>query len=235
MKKLTWYNEMGFFNNPFSIKPAAFHNTILGYDDLIDQMNQKIGESNILLLGGKYGTGKTSILKMIINEFKGKKRVIYYNCNNKEGPINFDKLLTNLNFFRRIFRIKKKNMIILLDEAQDLDKKDILKIENYYEQGFFKSVLLVSQEKISALTPSIKKKFANNQFMVRDITTKKAIEIIRKRIGDIDFISDKNLTLIFNKNKNTRAFLKNCEDVFRCAYGTGENEVTEVHIKQILG
>ena len=234
MKKLTWYNKMGFFNNPFSIKPAAFHNTILGYDDIINQMNQKIEESNILLLGGKYGTGKTSILKLIINEFKGKKRVIYYNCNNKEGPVDFDKFLTHINFFRRIFRIKKKNMILLLDEAQDLDKNDILKIENYYEQGFFKSVLLVSQEKISTLTPSIKEKLVNNKFMVEDITTKKAIELIRQRIGDLDFISDKNLTLIFNKNKNTRAFLKNCEDVFRYAYENEDNEVTQDHIKMIL-
>ena len=235
MKKVTWYNELGFFNNPFSIKPAAFHNSILGYDGILEDINQKIEESNVIQLGGKYGTGKTSILKLIISEFKGKKNVIYYNCNNKEGPVKFDKFLTNMCLFRRIFKIKKKNMLLLLDEAQDLDTKDINKIEDYYEEGFFKSVLLVSQEKISSLTPSMKERLVNNKFLIGDITSKKAIGIIRKRIGDIDFVSDKNLTLIFNKNKNTRAFLKNCEDVFRYTYENGDDEVTSAHIKDILG
>jgi len=235
MKKLTWYNELGFLDNPFSIKPAVFNNPILGYDGILEDINQKIEESNIIQLGGKYGTGKTSILKLIISEFKGKKNVIYYNCNNKEGPVKFDKFLTNMCLFRRVFRIKKRNMLLLLDEAQDLDTKDINKIEDYYEGGFFKSVLLVSQEKISSLTRTMNEKLVNNKFLVSNITSKNAIKIIRERIGDIDFVSDKNLILIFNKNRNIRAFLKNCEDVFRYTYESGDEEVTPTHIENILG
>ena len=35
MKKLTWFHELGFYSNPFSIKPAAFHNELMGYEGQI--------------------------------------------------------------------------------------------------------------------------------------------------------------------------------------------------------
>ncbi|MBL7054645.1 hypothetical protein ISS05_02720 [Candidatus Woesearchaeota archaeon] len=58
--------------------------------------------------------------------------------------------------------------------------------------------------------------------------------MIRKRIGNLKFISDKNIIRIFNKNNNLRAFLKNCEDVCRLAFENGDKEVTEKHIKKVL-
>ena len=63
MKKLTWYHELGFFDNPFSIKPAAFHNELMGYNQTIKEINKKVEESNIIFISGEYGTGKTTVLK----------------------------------------------------------------------------------------------------------------------------------------------------------------------------
>ncbi|MCK4521445.1 MAG: AAA family ATPase, partial [Nanoarchaeota archaeon] len=154
MKKTVWYHELGFFNNPFSIKPAALHNEIMGHNQTINEINRKIAELNIIFISGDYGTGKTTVLKKIIDEFKGRKRVffkernvIYYNCNQSDKSIDFDKLLINAgSFFTRLFRIKKKKMIILLDEAQDMNKKDIEQVKKYYNSGFFKSVIFVSKK-----------------------------------------------------------------------------------------
>ena len=235
MKKLTWFHELGFFNNPFSIKPAAFHNELMGYNQTIKQINKKIEDSNIIFISGDYGTGKTTVLKKIINEFKGKKRVIYYNCNQSDKSIDFDELLTNVSWWRKLLGVRKKNMIILLDEAQDMNKKDLEQINAYYDEGFFKSVIFVSKEEDMKLTKELEELTGKNKFRIGNVDKTEAVKIIRKRIGNLKFISDQNIIMIFNKNKNPRSFLKNCEDVCRNAFENGSKKATEGHIKKVLG
>jgi len=169
MKKLTWYHNLGFFNNPFSIKPAAFHNELMGYDEITEEINEKIAESNTIFISGEYGTGKTTALKRIINEFKGGtfegKKVIYYNCNQSEESIDYDKLLIKAGgFLRKLFGVRKKGMIILLDEAQDMNKKDTEQIRNYYDEGFFKSVIFVSKKEDIKLTEELEELIGKNKF-----------------------------------------------------------------------
>ena len=62
-----------------------------------------------------------------------------------------------------------------------------------------------------------------------------AVKLSRNRIGDLKFISDDNLVKIFMKNRNPRAFLRNCENVFKYAYENGAQNVNDEHIKDILG
>jgi len=231
MKKLTWYHELGFFDNPFSIKPAAFHNELMGYNQTIKEINKKVEKSNIIFISGDYGTGKTTVLKKIINEFKGKKQVIYYNCNRSEKSIDFDELLTNVSWWRKLLGMRKKNMIILLDEAQDMIKKDIEQAKNYHDEGFFKSVIFVSKKE--DITKELEELIGKNKFKLGIIDKTEAVKIVRKRIGSLKFISDQNIIKIFNKNVNPRSFLKNCEDVCRHAFENGSKEVTEEHIKII--
>ena len=121
MEKL-WYNKLGFNNNPFSIKTAAFHNELFGLN-MQDTIN-KIETGSIIFIEGDYGTGKTTLLKGIVNKFGGKKKIIYYSCNRTEDNINVDKLMTNRTFFSKIFKTKPNDLILLLDEAQDLNETD---------------------------------------------------------------------------------------------------------------
>ncbi len=236
MKKSTWYHELGFFNNPFSIKPATFNNELMGYDQMVKDINNKVTQSNIILLSGDYGTGKTTILKKIIDEFRGEKRVIYYNCNQSEKSIDFDRLLINAGgFFRKLFRIKKKGMIILLDEAQDMNKKDLKQLKEYYDEEFFKSILFVSRTGDFQPTKELEDLVGENKFNFGVIGKTEAVKMIRERIGKLKFISDQSIIKIFNKNNNPRAFLKNCEDVCRYVFENGDEEVKEEHIKILDG
>lgn len=232
MKKITWYHKLGFDKNPFSIKPAAFHNNIFGYDKILQDINTKINDSNILFVHGAYGAGKTTILKGIINTFKGKRRVIYYNCNKAEGSINFDRLLFNAGgFFDKLFRIKRKNKILLLDEAQDLNKKDIFNIKAYFENRLFNSVILVSKKTDINLPKDLKKLIGkDNNYNLGILSQDEAITLIRKRIGDLQFLPDSTVLKIFKKNKNPRDFLKNCEEVCRNAFDLGADKVTDKHV-----
>ena len=233
MEKQTWYNELGFEKNPFSIKPTAIEE-IIGNQKKVRDLTEKIRDSNIILIYGEYGAGKTTILKSIIKEFKGKRKVIYYNCNQNDRSVDFDKLLTNVGLFRRIFRIKKKNMILFLDESQDLNLKDMERIKDYFYKDFFKSVVLVSKQEDLKLTDELNALIGDNKFKINSLNRDDAIKIVRKRIDDKMFISDNNIARIFAKNKNPRGFLKNCEDVCKYAFEKGKQAVSEEDIREVL-
>ena len=83
----TWYEEIGFYENPFSIKPGFLNSNIFGNENLVDTLFKKIKSGKVCYVKGDYGFGKTALLKKIFEEFKGKK-FIYYSCNIKEGNIN---------------------------------------------------------------------------------------------------------------------------------------------------
>ena len=218
MKKLTWYHKLGFFSNPFSIKPAAFQNELLGYESKIEDINSHISDSNIIFIFGEYGTGKTTVLKSIIDEFKARKRgcftgkkVIYYSCNQSDKSIDFDKLLVGVGgFFSRLFYIRKKNMIILIDEAQDLNRKDIRGVKEYHEKGFFKSVVFVSSKEGSLmLSDELKKLIGKNKYLFGNLDHAEAVDLVRGRIGDLHFISDDMIVMILRQNRNPRRHGKN--------------------------
>lgn len=151
MKK-TWYKELGFHNNPLSIKPAAFTHDVFGNDKIIADVVRSVSNSQIIFVHGPYGTGKTTLLKSLINVFGGKKKVAYFHCKNAKKELDLDNILTgNRGFFARLFGLKNKNMILLLDEVEVLSSKDFDNILDYFYDGYFKSVVLMAHKK-SALS-----------------------------------------------------------------------------------
>jgi replication-associated recombination protein RarA len=236
MKAKLWYNELGFSENPFTIKPAKFSKEIFGHKFTIEDIISRIKESKAILITGEYGTGKTSIVKKIISEFRGKLRIAYYNCNRSYKTIDFDRILRVAGgFFHWLFRIRKKGILLILDEAQDLNKKDMDKVAEYYEKGFFKSVVLATKGNDIQLTDSLKKLVEGNMFNITGINASDAVRIARNRIGSTKFISDKLIVEIFLRNKNPRKFLKNCEEVFRAAFDQGSRSVQKRHVEEVLG
>jgi len=130
-----WFREIGFHSNPFSIKPAAFHDHVFGYNKIIDDISYSILNNKVVVVEGEYGNGKSTILRRLLNDFGGKKQVIYYSCNRIDQRLNIKGLLTGrYGFFGRLFDIKSKNMILFLDEAQELGSKDYEKLYSYHQE-----------------------------------------------------------------------------------------------------
>lgn len=221
-----WYRELGFYNNPFSTKPAAFSDSTFGFEEMINEVNDEIINRKIIGIFGKYGTGKTTFLKGIIKRFGGKRKVIYYNLNKTEKHIDFHKLIIKSgNFFQRLFSIKRKNLILLLDEAQAINNHDLKTAIDNKEQGFFSSIVLVTSTDEIKIRKDIEE-IIDSSFQIGDLKKSEAIEFIRERIGDIYFIEDKIILEIFKINKNPRLFLKNCEDVCKHAFDNNKIQVT---------
>ena len=71
-----WFRELGFNNNPFSIKPAAFHDQVVGFEKVVDEISYGVLNNKVVVVEGDYGNGKSSILKRLLNDFGGKKQVV---------------------------------------------------------------------------------------------------------------------------------------------------------------
>jgi hypothetical protein len=231
-----WYKNLGFHSNPFSIKPAAFHDRLFGYNKVIDDISYGILNKKVIVVQGNYGNGKSSILRRLIHDFGGKKQVIYYSCNRIDQRLDVKELLNGrYGFFGRLFDMKPKDMILLLDEAQDLGPKDFEKLYSYYQEGFFKSIVFVGQGIDKELIP---KEFEPqlDEVSVGEVDTSTAVQVVRKRIGDIPLLSDIMIQTLFEKsNKNIRLLLKNCEEACRYAVNYGRETVTNDVIEAIFG
>jgi len=231
-----WFRELGFFNNPFSIKPAIFSDKVVGYEAVVDEISYGVLNKKMLFLEGEYGEGKSTILKRLINDFGGKKQVIYYSCNRIETRLNVKRLLNNrYGFWGKLFDMKPKDMILLLDEAQELCKKDYSKLYSYHQEGYLKSIVFVGKtfdkkeidEKVVELMKEVK---------LRKLTEDEAVKVIRRRVGSLPLLSDDVIKQVYNSsNKNIRILLKNLESLCKHAVNYGETKITDELVKEVLG
>ena len=231
-----WFRDLGFYSNPFSIKPAAFHDQVVGYDKVIDEVSYGILNNKVIVLDGDYGNGKSSILRRLLNDFGGKKQVIYYSCNRMEARLNMKSLLNGrYGFFGKMFDIKPKDMILLLDEAQELGEKDYQKLYSYYQEGYLKSIVLVGKNiETKKIVAELHKNLKEVSLDKIDEST--AVKVIRKRIGDLTLLPDAMVKKIFAmSNNNVRLLLKNCEEACRYAVQTGRKAVIDDVLAYVFG
>lgn len=230
---MTWYRKLGFYNNPFSIKPATLQNSVVAYD--MPFIYDKIDNAETVFIEGEYGTGKTTILKNIIRRYQGKNKIIYYSFNT--GVFNIRVLIEGANsFLRKVSGLRVRNIIMLLDEVHSMTVKDAKNLLKHYSEGTIQSIIFVSHDYDKVNFPEDFKPLLNGNILrTIDLTDKEAIELIKSRIGDIELFSDTVLKKIYRRAKNPRRFLEYCEDVARYAVEMGDMEVTDFHIDEVLG
>ena len=229
-----WYKKLGFHNNPFSIKPAAFQSEMVAYD--LDYIFEKVDNAEMVFIEGLYGSGKTTILKSIINNFRGKNRIIYFSFNNGR---NFDTqaLLKGANtFFKRLAGLEVSDVIMLLDEVNGMTKSHAKDVFNFYQEGIVQSIVFVDKEYKKKNFPKEISTFLNgNVIRTVHLNQDEAIELVNSRLGDIDLFTNKIIKQIFNlADKNPRRFLAYCEDVARYAVEMDDFKVSDFHIETVL-
>ena len=235
MKKNIWYKQLGFYNNPFSIKPGAYFNDLFGLKDLIKKVNYNISTGKVVLVEGTYGNGKSTLLRGIIHKFGGKGKVVYFSCNRIEDRLDVERLINgNISFIGKLFKVKPKELILLLDEAQWLSKEDLSRLVRYYRSKYFNSIVLVSpefnQENLPDSFDSMLQKFK-----LDEVSDEEAVRLIRKRVGQLPYLNDELIKYVFNKSgKNVRTLLKNCELLCKHAFENDLDEVTKEVADRLL-
>jgi len=236
MNKEMWYQELGFEENPFTIKPVKHRDQLVGVDEKARDIIKLIQAGKVVFITGDYGRGKTSLLQRIIKRFQGQRKVAYFSGNQIEKHLDMDSILINAGgFFSRLFRVKSEDVILLLDEVQDLNQNDVDEIVSAYEEGYLKSVIIVSAQ----LSPQKADEMfggliGKNTFELEGLTEDQALELIKSRVGEIALLPDEVILRIHGIDPNPRSILKNCEDVCKFAVESGDEKVTEDHIEKVL-
>lgn len=235
MAKL-WFQQLGFSKNPFSIKPAVFGNKLVGYDHVIEDLFYRIDAGGMVFVDGELGTGKTSLLKLITSRYGGLKRVMYFSCVHiKNSDLN-EILFERIGFWRRLFGVKPKGMIILLDEVNELSPENVEKIKYFFDEDTIKSTVFtgVDYDKVG-FSPSVRERINRSVIRLDNLHKEDAIKIVRNRIGKHPILTDDLITEIFKLSKgNPRKLLYNCEQVCRYAVTHGTERVTTEHLDAVM-
>lgn len=233
-----WFKKYGFFSNPFSIKPAPFDFKVVGQDKILDELYYNIPNGSMSFIEGKFGNGKTTMLKHLINKFRGEKKVVYFACNRIDKDLNIETLLKGkYGFWGRLFGLTPRDMIVLLDEAQDLTPENTERIKYFFDQGNIKSVVFtgISYDKCK-LHESIKDRIGKEGVLkLNELNEDEAVFLIRNRIGETNLMSDDVIKKIWkSSNKNPRRLLQYCDIAARKTAEKEEKEVTDAIVKEAL-
>ncbi len=221
---MNWYKEIGFKDNPFTIKPEA------QYDEFVDKINLRkvstlVKNSKNVLIRGKYGVGKTSLVKNIIRDFKGQKKLFYFNAYSSD-ELDVEEVLKNAgNFFSRLFKLKTKNLVLVIDEAHNLKKEDFEEILEH--KDWIKSVVLIT----SKSRAKFDSRFKLNEIKLEMFSLNKSFEIVEDRLNSQkNFLPKKVVKEIYKNSSSPRDFLMNCELACKKAYEKGANKVSLSHL-----
>lgn len=225
--KEIWYRQLGFAENPFSIKPAIYNDGLYGYPHVISEVVKCVESGKIAFIRGDYGNGKSTLLKQLLRKFGGQGRLAYFSCNRLERSLDVKRILNGrYGFIGKLLDLKPKRMILLLDEAQFLARQDFNSLMQYYDSGHIKSIVFVAKEQAMQSMPERMQRITSI-FTFGEVAQDDAVSIVRKRIGKLPLLPDNILKEVFRRSgNNVRVFLKNCDMLCRYAVGRGMDKVT---------
>lgn len=233
-----WYKAYGWEDNPFSIKPMPI---LVGLDQLQQEILERTISGSLVLILGDTGVGKTSLLFWLAKElYKYKLRPVYVNLHNvflPQARALQQHILHQRTPFHRLFRRAPNNIVLLLDEAQELDQAAAQMIKVEFDSKHITSVVLAG-----CLEPELpgpfKSRVGLNKYCLGKLSPSQAITLIKYRTKNRHpFANDEAIeVLIRYSGGSPRALLQLCEYVcmtFRAKGELGE-PITVSDIEDLL-
>lgn len=236
---MEWYEELDFDENPFSTNPKKFANQLVGMETILEDVFYRVAAGSMVFIEGKKGSGKSSILWNVIKKYRGKGKIIYFDCAQIEKELNIERLLINKHGFirGRILNKKPRGMILLLDNIEELSKRNSERVKYFFDQGYLLSVVFVgaSYDK-TKFSKSLKERIGSRVIRTMVLEFYQAVSLVRNRIGDLDIISDELIEDIFKSSgKDLFKFLQNLDSIFSFAVENNEEKITKQTIKKVIG
>ncbi|MCW1296964.1 MAG: AAA family ATPase [Candidatus Parvarchaeota archaeon] len=257
-----WFERYGFKANPFTLR-AVPDEWIVGFDDIIEKSSEVINACSSLVIYGPIGSGKTTILRKISSlSEKGHYHTLYLNSSlikSKEELIDeFINTIGRPNVFEQLrgltpkkvglmeyfrYKIEKNKICILLDEAQDIDDKEMLRfIRTFLDSIPTSSIIIASLQRLDLLPifiDSLRDRIVN-EIELRPLKKEEAFLMIKTRIENvggrgIDPFETKALEEIFEYSKlNPRTILVLCERVCEYAVNKGKKTIDSNLVNEFL-
>ena len=208
---MEWFEELDFDENPLYIE-TKYH----GNEELLNEAFYTIESGNILVIEGEEGTGKTKVLKEVIKKFGGKGDIAYIDCKDLDKELNVEKVIISKNGLSGwLFKKYPKNMILLLDNVEFLNNKNMERIKYFYDSNHLKAVIITTKDssklKLNASVVQRIRKITK----IKALTEFEAVQVLRDKLGET-ILSDRIIKEIYkHSNKNIKNFLGNAEKICR--------------------
>jgi Cdc6-like AAA superfamily ATPase len=203
-------------------------------DAVIEDILYRIESGSMLVIEGKPGTGKTSLLMVAAKKFGGKKNVAYVDCNILNKDLNITYILQDrYGMMGRLLNKKPKNMILLLDNVQTLSKKNTERLKFYFDQNYIKSIIFTTERYgKSNFSESLMDRIGKRVIKIPEMEDYDALEMIRKRIGESELFNEQIIKKLFKESGNSpKQLLQNCQKAAEGAAKKGRTRVQQTDVK----
>ncbi len=225
---MKWHEKHGYVEDPFSTDNGAFIDHSINLSEPAEELAYHIEAGNMVLIEGAKGTGKTALLFTAIERFKGEKKIIYFDCGNES--VDVKKLMQNkYGMFGKLLNITPKGMVMLLDNFSKLDRKDVERVKYYFDNNYMRSVVFTGSALL--LPENVRDRIGNNIIKLKSLSAKDAVQLVRNRLGSLDFLPEKTIKKIYKiSGKDVKKFLEQCGKACATAEEAGAASVTEEHL-----
>lgn len=230
---MEWYEDLGFEENPFV---DTENTTLIGYDDIIQEINYRIAAGDILFIEGEEGTGKTALLKRVIARFKGRGKIIYLDGKKIEENINLTETIRNSRgFWQKLIGKEPENLILLMDDVEKLTMKNSERIKYFYDQNYVRAVIFTGKNyKTTEFTESLRERISK-VIKLKEPSEEDAVEIVRARLNHSQALPEEIIREIYKKsNGNIKTVMENCSKILDYAIREqGTTTVTNEHLSTL--
>ncbi len=232
---MEWYEEIGLEQNPFIDTEDT---QLVGYEDTLEEVFYRIAAGDMLFIEGKEGNGKTALLKRVIARFRGRGKIIYLDGKKLDKNANIGETLKNsIGFWNKLMGKKPRDMILLMDDVEELTRKNSERIKYYYDQNHIRSVIFTGTNyKTLGFTESLKER-VSKVIKLKELTEDDAVDIIKMRLGNNEIMPENIIRDIYKKsNKNMKTLMVHCSKVLDYTIGEKkEKTVTKEDVNIVLG
>ncbi len=215
----------------FSDNAVQSSDEILFNQEHVDDLLYWIESESMVLIKGPEKSGKTRLAFEVIDQYKGS--IIYIDMNTYNKEIDIGHLLVGSQpWHRKLFNKKPKNMILIIDNAHNLDTDFYERLQYFFDQKYLQSVLFIEREdKPLELPKSIVSRIGHKTITLKEISKEESILIMNQRLQGL--LEEEHLEHIWKKSKSFQTFVSLCEKVIEAYANDTITEINQKTIKQV--
>lgn len=222
---MEWYEELGFYENPFTTQVLKTDFDYVGREKEVEEVMYRIESGNVTVIEGPKGSGKTALLNEIIKEYGGEKRILYMNSENIGDNYDFEKL------------IKKKGMILLLDDLEFLSNRASERIKHFYDEDMIRSIVFATRSYEDCRIPeSLRQRIGRNVIDLENPDLDVAYSAVQDRLQDEkDMLPKPVIEKIHNNADDFKHFLWIADKVCKQVLERDGKQASKKDVEKVLG
>ncbi len=226
--------NINFRYNTFSDDGRKTPDKLINREKEVKDLLYWVESGSMILIKGPKKSGKTRLVFEVIENFKGKGKIVYVDLETYNKEVDIGHLLIgNQSLSRKIKNKMPKGMILIVDNAHSLDNDFYRRLQFFFDQGYLKSAIFLKKSGVSLDLPdSVKSRIGDHIINLKQLSREECLEIMGNRIRDL--FTKEHLKKVWEKSSNFVGFLENCEKVATQYSKEDDKRIDDNFIEEVL-